>query len=95
MFMINEAHTLVIPVIAPVCKCWPFEEHLIWKSRESSIFYVNSGYIHCTNNQYNRSVKSVEIPKELSEGCYCYLSVPIPNGYTVDEYNSRTKSACY
>ena len=26
----------------------------------------------------------MEVPIELSEDCYCDLSVPIPNGYTTD-----------
>ena len=29
------------------------------------------------------SVKSVELLVELSEDCYCDLSVPIPNGHTI------------
>ena len=29
------------------------------------------------------SVKSVEVPIELSEDCYCNLSVPIPNEQTL------------
>ena len=34
------------------------------------------------------SVKSVKMPIELSEDCYCDLSVPMPNGYTIDQYSS-------
>ena len=29
--MINGAHTLVIPLIAPLCMCWPFEEAVVWQ----------------------------------------------------------------
>ena len=50
MFVINGVHTSVIPLIAPLCTCWPFEEG---KGRESSVLDANAGYIHCTNNQYN------------------------------------------
>ena len=28
--------------------------------------------------------KSVEVPIELSDDCYCDLCVPIPNGYIID-----------
>ena len=47
--------------------------------------------------QYNISVflivcaKSVEVPIELSEDCYCDQSVPIPNGYTITARNVQNR----
>ena len=52
-------------------------------------FFRHLVYMRGTRLQYNVvvslivSAKSVEVLIELSEDCYCYLSVPIPNRYTV------------
>ena len=37
------------------------------------------------------SAKSVEVPIELSEDCYCDLSVPIQDEYTITEIKKNCK----